>query len=233
MLLYAFIFSIFTWLCTMFGSSFIFFIKKINNELMDKMLGFAGGVMIASSFFSMLSLSVELSSIYTIIGFALGGLFLYTSDLYLDKKITKSNSFKTILMLIFSITIHNIPEGMAIGVTFASSDLFSAIILAIGIGIQNIPEGMAISFPLLKEGYSKKQAFNIGHASALVEILFSVLGCILVLKIKFLLPFVLSFAAASMIYVVISELIPECKTKKSNLYFILGFILMMSLDILL
>ena len=106
MLLYAFIFSIFTWLCTMFGSSFIFFIKKINNELMDKMLGFAGGVMIASSFFSMLSLSVELSSIYTIIGFALGGLFLYTSDLYLDKKIKKSNSFKTILMLIFSIIIH-------------------------------------------------------------------------------------------------------------------------------
>ena len=166
-------------------------------------------------------------------------MFILLSEKYLDKVLKKKDivnnqsSLKRSILLVSAITIHNIPEGMAIGVTFASSDLFSAIILAIGIGIQNIPEGMAISFPLLKEGYSKKQAFNIGHASALVEILFSVLGCILVLKIKFLLPFVLSFAAASMIYVVISELIPECKTKKSNLYFILGFILMMSLDILL
>ena len=216
---------------------------------MDSMLGFAAGVMIAASFFSLLSPAIETSESLNLIpwltvtiGFMSGGILLFISDKIFNKLLSKKN--KRILMLISSITIHNIPEGLAVGIAFGSvfyglegATTISAILLAIGIGLQNFPEGSAISLPLLREGYSKKRAFFYGQLSAIVEPIFGVLGAILVLKAKLLLPFFLSFAAGAMIYVVVSELIPESQSneKKEIMAFftIIGFTIMMILDVAL
>lgn len=245
----ALIATLFTYFITLLGAAIVFFFKKINKNIMDAMLGFAAGVMTAASYFSLLDPAIssceELNLtpwLITFIGFFSGGLLLFVADKFFNKIFTKKN--KRILMLISSITIHNIPEGMAVGIAFGSvfyglsgATTLSAIMLAIGIGLQNFPEGSAVSIPLLREGMSRKKAFFYGQLSAVVEPIFGVIGAILVLKMRILLPFFLSFAAGAMIYVVVSELIPESQTNKKKdlmaIFTIIGFSIMMILDVAL
>lgn len=251
----ALIASLFTWAVTALGASIVFFFKKVNKTLMDAMLGFSAGVMIAASFFSLITPALEMAKNLNInipvvisLGFILGGTLLFIGDkIYdlIDKgKDNNKNSRKRCFMLISSITIHNIPEGLAIGVAFGSlaynvtgSSILSALTLALGIGLQNFPEGSAVSLPLRREGYSRKKAFFYGQLSGIVEPISAVIGTILVLKIKTILPFLLVFAAGSMIYVVVEELIPEsAEGTHSNIGtvgFALGFVLMMMLDVAL
>ena len=248
--------TLFTWSITALGASIVFFFKKVNKTLMDALLGFAGGVMIAASFFSLISPALEMADdlnmtswLIISLGFLSGGILLFISDKvydYLEKKRKKENSSKAkrCFMLISSITIHNIPEGMAVGVAFGSlaysltgSTLASALTLALGIGLQNFPEGSAVSLPLRREGYSRKKAFFYGQLSGIVEPIAAVIGALLVLKIRIILPFLLAFAAGAMIYVVVEELIPESQTNKKKdlmaLFTILGFMVMMILDVAL
>lgn len=245
----ALIATLFTFLITLLGSGIVFFFKTINKSIMDGMLGFAAGVMTSASYFSLIapaietSISLNLNSwLIPTIGFLTGGIILFIFDKLFDKLLTQKN--KRILKLISSITIHNIPEGLAVGIAFGSiayniegATLLSAIMLTIGIGLQNFPEGSAVSIPLLREGLTKKKAFIYGSLSAIVEPLFGVIGAILVLKIRILLPFFLSFAAGAMIYVVVSELIPESQTNEKKdlmaLFTIIGFTIMMLLDVAL
>lgn len=255
----ALIATLFTWAVTALGASIVFFFKKVNKNVMDAMLGFAGGVMIAASFWSLLSPGIEMAEnlnmipwLITFIGFISGGLLLYIGDKlfnYFDKKLLNKNkkqipSFKRCLMLIFSITLHNIPEGLAVGVAFGSvvyglngATISSACLLALGIGLQNFPEGTAISVPLRREGMTRKKAFFYGQLSGIVEPISGVIGALLVLKIRLLLPFLLSFAAGAMIYVVVQELIPESQTNKRKdlmaLFTLIGFSVMMILDVAL
>ncbi len=241
--------TIFTWFITLLGSAIVYFFKKVNNNILDAMLSIASGVMIAASFFSLLAPSIEMSIKLNInkvlmpsIGFIFGGLLILLMNKLFSKKYT--NKKKRCLMLISSITLHNIPEGLAIGVAFGSimynldgANMANAIALAIGIGIQNFPEGVAVSMPLRREGLSRKKSFFYGQLSAIVEPIAGVIGALLVLKIRIILPFLLSFAAGAMIYVVISELIPECMKNKNkgliSMYSIIGFVIMMILDVLL
>ena len=241
--------TIFTFLVTVLGSAIVFFFKKINKNILDAMLGFAAGIMTAASYFSLLAPAIDASTslnltpwLITFIGFFCGGLFLFVTDKIFNRIFTKKH--KRVLMLISSITIHNIPEGMAIGIAFGSvfygidgATTLSAIMLAIGIGLQNFPEGSAVSIPLLREGMPRKKAFIYGSLSAIVEPIFGLLGAILVIKARILLPLLLSFAAGAMIYVVVSELIPESETNEKKelmaLFTIIGFSLMMILDVAL
>lgn len=252
----ALIATIFTWTVTALGASIVFLFKKINKSIMDAMLGFAAGVMIAASFWSLLSPSIEMSKTLNLnpwliasIGFILGGLLLFIGDKIFDrleknKNKNEKNKMKRCMMLIFSITLHNIPEGLAVGVAFGSiayglvgATESAAIMLALGIGIQNFPEGTAISIPLRREGMSRKKAFFYGQLSGIVEPISGVIGALIVLKIRFLLPFLLAFAAGAMIYVVVEELIPESQTNKKKelmaLFTLIGFIIMMILDVAL
>ncbi len=252
--------TLFTWSITALGASLVLLMKKINKSFMDGMLGFAAGVMIAASFWSLLEPSIEMSTtlgmnawLMALLGFMSGGLLLFIGDnvykVYLQKHPkkqheTKSESFKLCLMLIVSITLHNIPEGLAIGVAFGSlayglegATLASAVTLAIGIGLQNFPEGSAVSFPLRREGYSRKKAFFYGQLSGIVEPIAGVLGALLVVNIRFLLPFLLAFAAGAMIYVVVQELIPESQTNQQKdlmaIFTLIGFGVMMIMDVAL
>lgn len=207
---------------------------------MDGMLGFAAGVMIAASFWSLLSPAIEmadnlnmLSWLIVFLGFFSGGLLLFIGDKvfnYFDNKLSKrdkkdKDSFKRVLMLIFSITLHNIPEGLAVGVAFGSifyglegATVASASILALGIGLQNFPEGTAVSVPLRREGFSRGKAFFWGQLSGIVEPIAGILGALLVLKVRFILPFLLAFAAGAMIYVVVQELIPASQSNEKRAY---------------
>ena len=241
--------TLFTYFLTALGASIVFFFKNISKNIMDAMLGFAAGVMTAASFFSLLSPAIEHCEaldltpwLIIFLGFFSGGLLLFISDKVFNKLLSKKN--KRILMLVSSITIHNIPEGLAVGIAFGSiyygltgATTLSAIMLAIGIGLQNFPEGSAVSIPLLREGMSRKKAFFYGQLSAIVEPIFGVLGALLVLKVRILLPFFLSFAAGAMIYVVVSELIPESQSNKKKeamaIFTIIGFSVMMILDVAL
>lgn len=255
-ILAAFIATMFTFSVTAIGAAIVFLFKKVNKTLMDAMLGFAAGVMIAASYFSLLNPAIEMANnlnmipyIVTTIGFLAGGVLLFIGDkvfTVIDKKMAKNSnkSIKRSLMLIISITLHNIPEGLAVGVSFGSiiyalngSSIESASLLALGIGLQNFPEGTAVSVPLRREGFSRGKAFMYGSLSGIVEPIAGVLGAILVLKVRMLLPFLLSFAAGAMIYVVIEELIPESQTneKKDLMAFftLIGFSVMMILDIAL
>lgn len=260
-ILLALLATIFTYSVTLLGAALVFFFKNVKKNIMDAMLAIAAGVMIAASFFSLLNPATEMAInlkmipwLITFIGFISGGLLLFIGDKlfnHFDKKINKNKkeekerkSFKRCLMLIFSITLHNIPEGLAVGVAFGSTayslegaTLTSAMLIALGIGIQNFPEGTAVSVPLRREGMSRKKAFFYGQLSGLVEPISGVLGALLVLKIRILLPFLLSFAAGAMIYVVVEELIPESQTNKKkdlmSLFTIIGFTIMMILDIAL
>ena len=248
--------TIFTWGVTALGAALVFFFKKVNKNIMDAMLGFSSGVMIAASFWSLLSPGIEMAEnlnmiswFITSIGFLSGGGLLFIGDKIFSKvyknKFTKNeSSFKRCLLLIVSITLHNIPEGLAVGVAFGSlnyglegATLSAACLLALGIGIQNFPEGTSVSVPLRREGFSRKKAFFWGQLSGIVEPISGVIGALLVLKIRTLLPFLLSFAAGAMIYVVVQELIPESQTNKKKdlmaLFTLFGFTIMMVLDVAL
>lgn len=254
--------TLFTWSITALGAALVFFFKKINKNLLDAMLGFSAGVMISASFFSLISPSIEMANnlnmnvwLTAFIGFMGGGIILFLGDKIFDKIYTKKEknyknnfekkkSLKRAIMLVVSITLHNIPEGMAIGVAFGSiiygldgATVVSACILALGIGIQNFPEGTAISLPLLREGYSRKKSFFLGQLSGIVEPISGIIGTLLVIKARYLLPYLLAFAAGAMIYVVVQELIPESQTNKKKelmaLFTLIGFSVMMILDVAL
>lgn len=252
----ALIATIFTWLITTLGAAVVFFFKKVNKTIMDAMLGFAAGVMIAAAFFSLLSPSIEMAEnlnltgwVVASIGVILGAILLFTGDKIFDKLQKKKNlnttsSFKRCLMLVSSITIHNIPEGLAVGVAFGSlaygldgATLSSACMLALGIGLQNFPEGMSISLPLRREGLSRKKSFFYGQLSGIVEPISGIIGAILVIKVRLLLPYLLAFAAGAMIYVVVEELIPESQTNKKKDFMafctLIGFVIMMMMDLAL
>jgi ZIP family zinc transporter len=257
-ILQALVATLFTWFLTAFGAALVFFFKSIKREILDGMLGFAAGVMIAASYWSLLSPAIEMSENLNVpgwfpalTGFLLGGLFLWITDkimphLHLEFKNSESEGIHTHLrrsiLLVLAITIHNIPEGLAVGVAFgaaahniASASLSGAIVLAIGIGIQNMPEGAAVSIPLRREGLSITKCFIYGQASGLVEPVAGVIGAAAVYYIQPMLPYALAFAAGAMIYVVVEELIPESqldkKTDISTIFAMLGFAIMMTLDV--
>ncbi len=252
--------TLFTWAITAFGASMVFFFKSINQKVLNSMLGFAAGVMIAASFWSLLKPAIEMSEasgtqgwIPAVVGFLSGGAFLLLIDkilphLHLGLSIDKAEGIKTSwqrsILLVLAITLHNIPEGLAVGVAFGAlahnpdiGVLTGAIILAIGIGIQNFPEGAAVSIPLRREGLSRLKAFNYGQLSGIVEPMAGVLGAYLVLSITPILPYALAFAAGAMIFVVVEELIPESQTGNetdfSTIGAMLGFATMMVLDVAL
>ena len=241
--------GMFTFLITSFGSASVFLFKKYNKTILDCFLSLSAGVMIAASFFSLINPAIIMSEnlninklLVLIIGILGGTLLLFLSDKIFQKKLDNNN--KRLDLLIFSIILHNIPEGMSIGVAFGSviynlngASISAAIVLAIGIGIQNFPEGSAISLPLFASGKSKFKSFVIGSLSAIVEPISSLIGALLVLKVNTILPYLLSFAAGAMLYVVIEEIIPESQNteKKDLMAFItiIGFSIMMILDIAL
>lgn len=262
-ILQAFLATLFTWGITAAGAALVFFFKSINKSIFNMMLGFTGGVMIAASFWSLLSPAIALAEememtqwIVVSSGFLVGGLFLYVIDktmphLHLagvDAPEGIHTKFQRSVLLVLAITLHNIPEGLAVGVAFGavaagipSASVAGAFALAIGIGLQNFPEGAAVSIPLRREGLSRFKSFMYGQASALVEPVAGVVGALLVISARTILPFALAFAAGAMIYVVVEELIPESqshdesagKQKSADLAtigFLIGFVVMMVLD---
>ena len=252
-ILQALIACIFTFSITALGAGLVIFFKNINKNILDAMLGSAAGVMIAATFWSLLSPAISLAetlkmNIILVIAtsFISGGLLLFVGDkIFSNLKIkNKDNNLKKIIMLVSSITLHNIPEGLAIGVAFGTiaygldgATLTSACLLAFGIGIQNFPEGTAVSVPLRKYGLSRKKSFIFGSLSGIVEPIAGVIGAILALKIRVLLPFLLAFAAGAMIYVVVVELIPESQSNERKdlmaMFTLIGFTIMMMLDVML
>lgn len=246
--------TLFTWGVTALGAMSVFFFKKMNQKVLDLTLGFASGVMLAASFWSLLNPSIELSEelgyiswVLPALGFLFGGVFVILADIFLDKMMQKRNSLdkskKRSILLISAITLHNIPEGLAIGVAFGSvalgiegATLVSACLLAIGIGLQNFPEGAGVSLPLRREGYSRTKSFLYGQASGIVEPIAGVLGALLSVLIQSILPFLLAFAAGCMVSVVGRELLPESTKENKNhatIGLIVGFIIMMILDVAL
>jgi ZIP family zinc transporter len=250
----------FTWLVTALGAGLVFFFKTINRKVLDGMLGFAAGVMIAASFWSLLAPAIEMAEdgpvpafIPAVVGFLLGGAFLWGADkvmphLHLGFPESEaegiSTSWNRSILLVLAITLHNIPEGLAIGVAFGavaagfpSATIAGAVALAVGIGIQNFPEGTAVSVPLRREGMSRFKAFWYGQLSGIVEIVAGVLGAAAVLVFRPVLPYALSFAAGAMIYVVVEELIPESQLEKNTdiatIGAMMGFAVMMTLDVAL
>lgn len=252
-----------TWLITALGAATVAFFKSPDPKIMNLMLGFASGVMIAASFWSLLQPAIERAEASSNIpayavattGFILGALFMWGSDKTVsfarrnaDNAQGKPNErLNRIIMLVLSITLHNIPEGLAVGVAFGAlqngsytkENLMGAITIAFGIGLQNFPEGAAVSLPLRKEGYSRKKSFLLGQASGMVEPVAGVIGALLVVYVEMILPYALSFAAGAMILVAVHELIPECqRNQKAQPYFatmgiVSGFALMMLLDVML
>ena len=257
----AFYATLFTWGLTALGAALVFFFKKANRAVLDGMLGFTGGVMIAASFWSLLAPAIENSQgegfvkvIPAATGFALGALALFGMDkilphLHINFKTSEAEGVKTkwhrTILLVLAITLHNIPEGLAVGVLFGAAStltgieqtqmVIAAITLAIGIGIQNFPEGFAVSMPLRRQGLSRTKSFWYGQMSAVVEPVAAVLGAVAVSFFTPILPYALAFAAGAMIFVVVEEVIPETQRDKytdiATLGFIGGFIVMMSLDV--
>lgn len=256
--------TLFTWGVTALGASLVFFFKSINIKVLNGMLGFAAGVMIAASFWSLLAPAIAMAGelgqipfVTAAAGFLAGGGFLYLVDkllphLHIGLEKSESEGIKTTwqrsVLLVLAITMHNIPEGLAVGVAFGAAasgsgnyaTLAGAVALAVGIGLQNFPEGAAVSIPLRREGFSRKKAFLYGQSSGIVEPAAGVLGALAVIKIQPVLPFALAFAAGAMIYVVVEELIPEAqrevggsKTDISTIGAMLGFTVMMILDVAL
>ncbi len=250
----------FTWFVTAMGAGLVFFFKSINNKVLDSMLGFAGGVMLAASFWSLLAPAIGMSEeagnspwLAPLVGFLLGGAFLKLADsiiphVHFRVPIEKAEGIKTnwtrSILLVSAITLHNIPEGLAVGVAFGavasgstSATLAGATVLALGIGIQNFPEGAAVSIPLRREGLSRLKSFWYGQLSGVVEPIAGVLGAVAVLTVRPLLPYALAFAAGAMIYVVVEELIPEAQSSGNSDYAtigtLLGFAIMMLLDVAL
>ena len=267
--------GLFTWILTALGASLVFFFKSTNRKVLDMCLGFTGGVMIAASFWSLLSPAIDVAEVQNIegisslpkwfppaIGFFLGALFIFILDkkiphLHLFEDINKAEGPKTDLkkteLLILAIALHNIPEGLAVGVAFGAfahpelmkltepgttEALFTlgpAIALAIGMGIQNAPEGFAVSMPLRRHGMSRFKSWQWGQLSAIVEPIFAVIGALLVVNMFFVLPYALAFAAGAMIFIVVEEVVPESQsggnTDIATMGLILGFIVMMILDV--
>lgn len=250
--------TLFTWGLTALGASLVFFVKSLNRALLDGMLGFTGGVMVAASFWSLLAPGIEMSQgegfvkvMPAAIGFALGALFIFALDKILPHvhiNFKESEGIKTpwhrTTLLVLAITLHNIPEGLAVGVLFGGvaaglpeASIAGAVILAIGIGIQNFPEGIAVSMPLRRQGVSRFKSFWYGQLSAIVEPVAAVIGAVAVTFFTPILPYALAFAAGAMIFVVVEEVIPETQQDKytdiATLGFIGGFIVMMCLDVAL
>ena len=257
--------GLFTWILTAIGASLVFFFKSSNRKVLDMCLGFTGGVMIAASFWSLLSPAIatvekqQELGITTLpiwfapaVGFLLGALFLY----YLDKKIPHLHLFESVEnaegpktdlkkteLLVLAIALHNIPEGLAVGVAFGAlasgmdigMEMGGAIALAIGMGLQNAPEGFAVSMPLRRQGLSKFKSWQWGQLSAIVEPIFAVIGAAIVISVYPILPYALSFVAGAMIFIVIEEVIPESQrggnVDLASIGLILGFIVMMILDV--
>ena len=263
----AFYAGLFTWILTAIGASLVFFFKRSNRKVLDAALGFTGGVMIAASFWSLLSPAI--SSVETqqelgitnlpiwfapAIGFLFGALFIYFLDkkiphLHLFKKIEEAEGPKTDLkkteLLVIAIAIHNIPEGLAVGVAFGALSygldigitLGGAIALAIGMGLQNAPEGFAVSMPMRRAGFSRFKSWQWGQLSAIVEPIFAVIGAAVVIAVYPILPYALAFAAGAMIFIVVEEVIPESQSGGNadiaTMGLIAGFIVMMCLDVAL
>ena len=257
-ILAAFLATTFTWGLTAFGASFVFFFKNMNRVVLDGMLGFTGGVMVAASFWSLLAPAIEMSHgdgfvkvIPAAVGFLLGAIFIFGLDkvlphMHINFKETEGikSPWQRTTLLVLAITLHNIPEGLAVGVLFGGvaagipeASIAGAVTLAIGIGIQNFPEGIAVSMPLRRMGMSRRKSFMYGQSSALVEPIFGVLGAVAVTFFTPILPYALAFAAGAMIFVVVEEVIPETQQDKNTdiatLGFIGGFIVMMTLDVAL
>ncbi len=252
--LQAFLATLFTFAVTALGSSLVFFFKSVNKGILNVMLGFGAGVMLAAAFWSLLAPSIELSeelgwppALPTAIGFLFGASTLFASDIFIQSRLSqnKKSGTKRSILLVVAITLHNIPEGLAIGVAFGAAGagiqtatIGSAVAIAIGIGLQNFPEGTAISLPLRRDGLSRTKSFIIGASSAIVEPIAGLVGALLAVKMQTILPFALSYAAGAMIYVVVEELIPEgsnknnySKFKHATIGCIFGFIIMMILDV--
>mgnify|MGYP001362604522 FL=1 len=250
--------TLFTWFLTALGASLVFFVKGMNRALLDGLLGFTGGVMVAASFWSLLAPGIEMSPgegffkvVPAAIGFALGAIFIFGLDKILPHihiNFKESEGIKTpwhrTTLLVLAITLHNIPEGLAVGVLFGGvaagipeASITGAIALAIGIGIQNFPEGIAVSMPMRRNGVSRFKSFWYGQLSAIVEPIAAVFGAVAVSFFTPILPYALAFAAGAMIFVVVEEVIPETQQDKytdvATLGFIAGFIVMMTLDVAL
>lgn len=252
-----------TWAVTALGAATVVFFRSPNPKALNLMLGFASGVMIAASFWSLLQPAIERAEeiagmpAYAVatIGFLSGAWFMWGSDKivsYASGRVNHTGGrandrLNRIIMLVLSITLHNIPEGLAVGVAFGAlpgqgyvtESLMGAVSIAIGIGLQNFPEGAAVSIPLRREGYSRKKSFFLGQASGIVEPIAGVIGALLVVYVETILPFALSFAAGAMILVAVHELIPECqRNQQDQPYFatmgiVAGFAVMMLLDVML
>jgi len=255
--------TLFTWGVTALGSALVFPFSNVSKKLFNGMLGFSAGVMIAASFWSLLNPAIDLAEsvglnpvIQATAGFLSGGLFILLIDRFLPHMhvMTKheeglKSSWHRSVLLVLAITLHNIPEGLAVGVAFgyaatlaigtpaATAAIGGAIALAVGIGLQNFPEGAAVSVPLRREGMSKWKAFGIGQFSGMVEPIAGIIGALLAITMQNILPFSLSFAAGAMIYVVVEELIPESQmmetTKIATIGAMIGFAVMMTLDVAL
>ena len=252
-----------TWLVTALGAAVVLFFRSPSPKAMNSMLGFAAGVMIAASFWSLLEPAIARAEAVSRLpawlvatgGFLLGAVFLWASDKAVSfaRKRTEPGKadvphrMNRIIMLVLSITLHNIPEGLAVGVAFgalqngshSSAALMGAVSVAVGIGLQNFPEGAAVSVPLRREGYSRRKSFLLGQASGMVEPVAGVAGAMLVVRTEAILPYALSFAAGAMILVAVHELIPECqRNQETNPYsatmgIVIGFAAMMLLDVML
>lgn len=252
--------SLFTWILTAAGAALVFFFRGMNRAVLDGMLGFTGGVMVAASFWSLLAPGIEMSPgegfvkvIPAAVGFALGALFLFGLDkvlphVHINFKENEKEGIKTpwhrTTLLVLAITLHNIPEGLAVGVLFGGvaagipeATIGGAVALALGIAIQNFPEGLAVSIPMRRLGASKFKSFWYGQMSAIVEPIAAVVGALAVTFFSPILPYALAFAAGAMIFVVVEEVIPETQRDKytdiATLGFIGGFIIMMTLDVAL
>lgn len=250
--------TLFTWVLTGLGASLVFFFKTMNRAVLDGMLGFTGGVMVAASFWSLLAPAIDMSPgegfakvAPAAIGFFFGALFLFGLDKVLPHihiNFKEAEGIKTpwhkTTLLVLAITLHNIPEGLAVGVLFGGvaagfdgATIGGAVALAIGIGLQNFPEGFAVAMPLRRQGVSRFKSFWYGQLSAIVEPMAGVLGAWAVLSFQPILPYALAFAAGAMIFVVIEEVVPETQQDKytdiATMGFIAGFIIMMSMDVAL
>ena len=253
--------TLFTWGMTALGAALVFTTKSLNQKLFDGMLGFAGGVMIAASFWSLLAPAIEMAELNglpswfpAMTGFMLGAAFLWGIDkviphLHPNMNVESAEGLspekrRRSTLLVLAITLHNIPEGLAIGVAFGavaasfpSASLAGAIALAIGIGIQNLPEGTAVSMPLRRDGMSRRKSFMYGQISGMVEPIAAVIGALAVIFMEPLLPYALSFAAGAMIFVVVEEVIPASHENGNkdfaSLFLIVGFTVMMVLDVAL
>lgn len=248
--------TLFTWFMTLLGSLPVFFTRSLDRRVLDGMLGLASGVMIAASFWSLLAPAIQLSNgswVPAVVGFLLGGVALRGIDRvlpHLHPSLAEgsvegvSSSWRRSTLLVLAVTLHNIPEGMAVGVAFGAAaagmsgaTLTGAVALAIGIGLQNLPEGTAVAMPLRREGLSRLRAFMYGQFSGLVEPVAGVFGAWFVMGARFLLPYALAFAAGAMIFVVVEELVPESQSEGNShlatMGTMLGFAVMMLLDVAL